>query len=89
MNRVLIVVVSAIMLVLTVPNSAGADAAGCQAALKEFNLAQAAVAAAVTPYSDCIADNSGREPCTRTFKALQNAQRRFEAAVAQYNENCN
>jgi len=74
---------------LLAPVHAHADAAGCQAALKQFNGAQEAVAAAVTPYSDCIADNTGREPCTRTFNALQTAQRGFEAAVSQYNEECN
>ena len=93
MSRCLAAIVAAIacaaLILLAVPDRTKADAAGCQAALKEFNSAQDAVAAAVTPYSDCIADNNGREPCTRTFSALQVAQHNFEAAVAAYNEQCN
>ena len=89
MSRLLVATICAAMLLVTAPARTHADAAACQAAIKAFNAAQDAVAAAVTPYSDCIADNNGREPCTRTFKLLQTAQQSFAAAVSQYNENCN
>jgi len=89
MNHFLVAAGCAALLLLAVPTRSNADAAGCQAALKAFNSSQDAVAAAVTPYSDCIADNNGREPCTQTFRALQAAQRNFRAAVSQYNDECN
>jgi hypothetical protein len=61
---------------------------GCQSALTDFNAAQQTVAAAVTPYSNCIADNDGRETCASTFAVLQAAQQTFAAALARYSQQC-
>ena len=88
MSRLFAAAVCAALILLAAPDRTRADASGCAAALKAFNSAQDAVAAAVTPYSDCIADNNGREPCTQTFNALQAAQQSFAAAVSQYNVQC-
>jgi len=65
-----------------------ADPDSCRGALDQFNSAQNGVAAAVTPYSDCIADNDGRESCSQVFATLQSAQASFESAVSLYGHEC-
>jgi hypothetical protein len=87
MNRILAFMCGTLLL-LTAFTPSHADAASCQSAITDFNSAQVAVAAAVTPYSNCIADNDGRESCAGTFGALQAAQQTFAEAVTRYSEQC-
>ena len=76
------------IVIIALPTATSADADTCQAALGQFNSAQGAVAALVTPYSDCIADSDGRDSCQIRFAALQSAQATFEAAVATFEREC-
>jgi hypothetical protein len=88
MRRFLVATICGIALMFWSASATTADPDGCRGALDQFNSAQSSAAAAVTPYSDCIADNDGHESCSQVFANLQSAQASFASAVSQYGREC-
>ena len=76
---------------LTLPvwaTAAHADADSCRKAIEQFDKAQGAVAAAIVPYSDCIAYSDGHQRCGGQFTAVQKAQTQYQTAIALFEGDC-
>jgi len=88
MNRRLASVFLAMPLLLAAGTATRADPDKCEAALRQFNAAQNALADAVAPYSNCIAYSDGHQSCQDQFAKLQSAQASFQQAVSNYDRDC-
>jgi hypothetical protein len=67
---------------------ARANPAECREAVDRYNEATGEVADALRAYSRCVSDSRGHDDCSSEFSRSRSAQDDFEAAVSDYESEC-
>jgi hypothetical protein len=60
----------------------------CSDAIDTYNSAISDISAALRRYNLCLASSKGHDDCSSEFRKLKNAQSDFEAAVSEYESEC-
>ena len=68
--------------------SADADPDSCRDAIDQYKSAKSDVADALRSYASCLSGSDGHDDCSSEFSSLQSAQDDFEAAVSEYESEC-
>lgn len=88
MRHFLAAVICAIAFLIISAAIVNADPDSCRDAVDQYKSAKSDVESALREYNSCIDGTDGHDDCSTEFSALQSAQDDFEAAVSEYEGEC-